>query len=204
VRSSLRYVGRPRYSAFPLKILHSELPFRTPQSLEFCYNSSPMSLYSIGHSNVGIDGFLGLLSRHGIDTLVDTRSQPFSRYSPQFNQEALRKSLAAAGIAYEYLGRELGGRPQGTEFYYSDGKVDYDRLAGAPFYLSAIERLIALGAARRVAFMCSEADYHNCHRYNLITRTLVRRQIPVEHIMHSGDVVASCAEEFEPEQPSLF
>ena len=163
-----------------------------------------MSLYSIGHSNVEIDGFLGLLLQHHIDTLVDTRSQPFSRYSPQFNQEALRKALAGAGIAYTYMGAELGGRPQGSEFYYGEGKVDYDRLASAPFYLAAVERLIELAAARRVAFMCSEADYHHCHRYNLITRTLVRRQIPVGHIMHSGAVVASRAEEFEPEQPSLF
>jgi uncharacterized protein (DUF488 family) len=163
-----------------------------------------MPLFSIGHSNVEIDGFLGLLLQHRIDTLVDTRSQPFSRYSPQFNQEALRKSLAGAGITYTYMGAELGGRPRGSEFYYGPGKVDYDRVAAAPFYLSAIELLIELGAARTVAFMCSEADYHNCHRYNLITRTLVRRQIPVEHIMHSGDVVGSSAAEFEPEQPSLF
>jgi uncharacterized protein (DUF488 family) len=163
-----------------------------------------MSLFSIGHSNVEIEGFIGLLARHGIETLVDTRSQPFSRYSPQFNQEALRKSLTGAGIAYEYMGRELGGRPQGAEFYYGEGKVDYDRLAMAPFYLSGIERLTDMSMSRRVVFMCSEADYHNCHRYKLITRTLVRRQIPVEHIMHSGEVVISSAEEFEPEQPSLF
>jgi uncharacterized protein (DUF488 family) len=163
-----------------------------------------MSLYSIGHSNVEIDGFLGLLARYEIETLVDTRSQPFSRYSPQFNQEALRNSLAGAGIAYAYMGRELGGRPQGSEFYYGEGKVDYDRLAAAPFYLAAIERLIEMATSRRVAFMCSEADYHNCHRYKLITRTLVRRQIPVEHIVHSGDLVMSRADEFEPEQPSLF
>jgi uncharacterized protein (DUF488 family) len=163
-----------------------------------------MSLYSIGHSNVDIDEFLGLLMRHGIDTLVDTRSQPFSRYSPQFNQEALRKSLAGARMDYVYMGGELGGRPQGSHFYYGDGRVDYDRLAQAPFYLAAIERLIELGAGRRVAFMCSEADYHNCHRYKLITRTLVRRQIPVDHIVHGGAAVGSCAEEFEPEQPSLF
>jgi uncharacterized protein (DUF488 family) len=163
-----------------------------------------MSLYSIGHSNARIEGFLDLLVQHRIETLVDTRSQPFSRYSPQFNQESLRKSLAGAGIEYIYMGSELGGRPQGSDFYYGDGKVDYDRLAVAPFYVSAIERLIQLGATGRVAFMCSEADYHNCHRYKLITRTLVRRQIPVEHITHSGDVIGSSAEEFEPSQPSLF
>jgi len=163
-----------------------------------------MPLYSIGHSNVEISGFLSLLLQHSIDTVVDTRSQPFSRYSPQFNQEVLRKSLEGVGIKYVYMGRELGGRPQGAEFYYGQGKVDYERLAAAPFYLEAIERLIQLGSASPVAFMCSEADYHHCHRYNLITRTLVRRHIPVEHLLHSGAVVASSAEEFEPEQPVLF
>src|SRR5215475_5629915 len=99
-----------------------------------------MPLYSIGHSNVEISGFLSLLLQHSIDTVVDTRSQPFSRYSPQFNQEVLRKSLEGVGIKYVYMGRELGGRPQGAEFYYGQGKVDYDRLAAAPFYLEAIER----------------------------------------------------------------
>ena len=163
-----------------------------------------MSLYSIGHSNVEVEGFLGLLAHHGIDTLVDTRSQPFSRYSPQFNQEALRNSLKGAGITYKYMGRELGGRPEAAEFYYGEGKVDYDRLGMSTFYLAAIDRLIELGTSSRVAFMCSEADYHSCHRYKLITRTLVRRHIAVQHIMHSGDVIASSAEEFEPEQPSLF
>ena len=184
--------------------LHTGLRILGTFGFIFWYNSILMSLYSIGHSNVDIEGFLGLLTHHGIDILVDTRSQPFSRYSPQFNQEALRNSLTGAGIAYAYMGRELGGRPQSAEFYYGEGKVDYDRLAIAPFYLSAIERLIELGASRKVAFMCSEADYHNCHRYKLITRTLVRRQIPVEHIIHSGDAVVSSAKEFEPEQPSLF
>jgi uncharacterized protein (DUF488 family) len=176
----------------------------TKPSTNFWYNFLRMPLYSIGHSNVEIEGFLGLLRQNHIDMLVDTRSQPFSRYSPQFNQEALRKSLALAGIAYLYMGADLGGRPQGSEFYYGEGKVDYDLLATAPFYLSAIERLIELAAARKVAFMCSEADYHHCHRYNLITRTLVRRQIPVEHILPSGGVVGSSTEDFEPEQPSLF
>jgi uncharacterized protein (DUF488 family) len=52
--------------------------------------------------------------------------------------------------------------------------------------------------------MCAEADYKKCHRYWLITRTLVERGIEVRHILHSGEAVTSTGQEFDPEQPSLF
>jgi uncharacterized protein (DUF488 family) len=163
-----------------------------------------MVLYSIGHSNVEIEVFLDLLRRHNVETLVDSRSQPYSRYSPQFNKEALSRSTAAAGMDYVYMGEALGGRPEGDEFYYGSGKVDYEQLAASPAYLSGIEQLLNLAQSRRVAFLCSEADYRNCHRYKLITRTLVGRGVEVSHITHSGELVASNRSEFEPDQLSLF
>ena len=128
-----------------------------------------MTLYTIGHSNAEISAFLDLLRRHAIDLLVDTRSQPYSRYSPHFSRESLKLALAEA-----------------------------------PFYLAGIEQLIGLAEEYRVAYMCSEADYKHCHRYWLITRTLVGRGIKVQHILHSGESVNSSAAEFEPEQPGLF
>ena len=163
-----------------------------------------MVLYSIGHSNIDIDVFLDLLRRHSIDTLVDSRSQPYSRYSPHFNKEALSKSALEVGMEYVYLGEALGGRPEGAKYYYGSGKVDFDLLAASPLYLSGIERLLNLAETRRVAFLCSEADFKNCHRYKLITRTLVGRGVEVSHILHSGDLVDSHASEFESDQPSLF
>lgn len=163
-----------------------------------------MTLYTVGHSNAEIGAFLDLLRRHAIDLLVDTRSQPYSRYSPHFSRESLKMALAEAGIAYVFLGAQLGGRPAESTYYLPNGKVDYERLAEAPFYLAGIEQLIGLAEECRVAYMCSEADYKHCHRYWLITRTLVGRGIEVQHILHSGAVVASTAVEFEPAQPSLF
>jgi hypothetical protein len=40
---------------------------------------SPRSLilFSIGHSNQPIEAFVDLLVRHGIEVLVDVRSQPY-------------------------------------------------------------------------------------------------------------------------------
>ena len=78
---------------------------------ELFYNSlRAMTLYSIGHSNAEINAFLELLTRHSIELLVDTRSQPYSRYSPQFNRETLKAWLGEAEIAYLFLGEQLGGR----------------------------------------------------------------------------------------------
>ncbi len=163
-----------------------------------------MTLFSIGHSNADIHAFIDLLRRYEIAALVDTRSQPYSRYNQHFSRESLKRSLEEAGIEYFYMGKELGGRPEDPALYFPNGKVDYDLVAQSSLYLAGVERLLALADGRRVAFMCAEADYKSCHRYWLITRTLTRRGIEVRHILHSGDSVVSDASEFEPAQPTLF
>jgi uncharacterized protein (DUF488 family) len=169
------------------------------------YNPLPtMELFSIGHSNAEIDAFIDLLRLYEITALVDVRSQPYSRYNQHFSRENLKQSIAEAGIDYIYLGKELGGRPEDPALYFQSGKVDYDLVAQSPLYLAGIDRLLALAADRRAAFMCAEADYKSCHRYWLITRTLANRGIAVRHILHSGEAVFSEVSEFEPAQPSLF
>jgi uncharacterized protein (DUF488 family) len=163
-----------------------------------------MTLFSIGHSNAELNAFLDLLRRHEIATLVDTRSMPYSRYNQHFSREPLRQSIEAAGIQYVYLGKEIGGRPEDPALYFPNGKVDYEQVAQTSLYQAGIERLLALASDRRLAFMCAEADYKSCHRYWLITRTLLERGVEVQHILHSSDVVVSQASDFEPAQPSLF
>src|SRR5205814_3168887 len=135
-----------------------------------------MTLYSIGHSNAEISAFLELLTRHGIELLVDTRRQPYSRYSPQFNRETLKASLGEAEIAYLFMGEQLGGRPQAAEFYLHNGKVDYERLAVTPFYLSGFERLLALAADCRLAlFVIGGQEVHDIGCTDLRMRALGRK-----------------------------
>ncbi len=69
----------------------------------------PSVLWTIGHSTRPIEDFLGLLKTYGIHMLVDVRTIPFSRHNPQFHQDALAKSLAAAEIQYRHM-PALGGR----------------------------------------------------------------------------------------------
>ena len=86
-------------------------------------------IFTVGHSNHSPDVFAQLLVRHGVDEVVDVRSAPYSRYTPQFNHEPLQRALEDLGITYAYLGGELGGRPADRSCYDADGRVSYDRVA---------------------------------------------------------------------------
>lgn len=68
------------------------------------------TIFTIGHSNTGIESLVGLLRQHGITVVADVRSQPYSRFLPHFSREPLKISLQDAGIRYVFLGRELGAR----------------------------------------------------------------------------------------------
>src|SRR5262245_11263465 len=70
-------------------------------------------LYTIGHSTHSLDGFLGLLARHGIEALADIRRYPGSRKYPHFNRDNLASALPRAGVEYRWF-EALGGRRQGS------------------------------------------------------------------------------------------
>lgn len=144
-------------------------------------------LYTIGHSTHPIERFTGLLGRHGVSAIADVRSMPYSRRNPQFNRESLQRSLGAAGIAYVFLGRELGARTDDMSCY-ENGQVKYDRLARLPAFERGLER-VADGMLRyTVALMCAERDPLQCHRTILVARHVTRRGIEIRHILADGGI----------------
>ena len=140
---------------------------------------------TVGHSNHAREAFLALLKRHGVTALADVRSAPYSRFNPQFNRKALSASLADNDIAYVWLGRELGGRPDDTACY-EDGTLRYDLLARTALYREGIERVLCGAAKHRLALMCAEKDPLHCHRALLVSRTLEERGLAVAHILGDG------------------
>jgi uncharacterized protein (DUF488 family) len=129
-----------------------------------------------------------LLKGHGVEVLVDTRSRPYSRHAPHFNIRELRATLSGDGIGYLYLGRELGGWPEGEEFYDADGRVDYALVERSQPFLDGIHRLKREIPARRIALLCSEEDPAGCHRRLLVGRALSEQGIVVRHIRGDGSV----------------
>jgi len=159
-------------------------------------------IYSIGHSNQPLDVLLGLLRQHRVGVLADVRSAPFSKYCSQFDKPALAAAVREAGLQYVYLGRELGGRPEGREYYDAEGYVLYGRRAASPEFLAGIERLERGRRQHRIALLCSEEDPAGCHRHLLIGRVLASRGIAVQHIRGDGRLQA--ADELESPQMALF
>ena len=159
-----------------------------------------LSIYTIGHSDHATVDFVALLRQHRISLVVDVRSQPYSRWAPQFNRETLEQDLTEAGIGYRFMGDALGGRSSDPDLYVA-GSLNYGRLEHTDAYREGIDRLIDLAGAECVAIMCGEGDYGQCHRHLLIGQTLLKRGIEVLHINPDGQIVIA---ELMPEQLSLF
>jgi uncharacterized protein (DUF488 family) len=58
--------------------------------------------------------------------------------------------------------------------------VNYDLIAKSGHYKEGIDKIIGLNG--NIVLMCSEEDPYNCHRHNLIARTLVKKGFEVIHI----------------------
>ncbi len=123
--------------------------------------------------------------------IADVRANPRSRY-PQFNRSALAGALKEAGIDYVHLGEQLGGRrpplpgspndalPEGPFRGYADhmGSADFG---------DGLSRLEELASRRRVAVLCAEADWRQCHR-RLIADALEGDGWSVVHIGPDGSL----------------
>lgn len=144
-------------------------------------------VYTIGHSAHSIEKLIGLLEGQNITAVADVRSHPFSRFNPQFNRESLQAALKKANIAYVFLGRELGARPEDRDCYVG-GAVQFDRLARTETFQEGLNRVIDGAKKYRIALLCAEKDPLNCHRAILVCRHLVTRGISVQHILEDGSL----------------
>lgn len=147
--------------------------------------SNKLPLLTIGHSTHLIERFVQLLTGVGATAVADVRSSPYSRFSPHFSRNALRCSLSEAGIAYTFLGKELGARSPDSA-YYRNGKVQYDLLAKSDAFAEGIRRVTEGTKRYRIALMCAEKDPIECHRALLVARVFVQRCLPVTHVHADG------------------
>lgn len=146
------------------------------------------AILTIGHSRHPIEQFIALIEAAQVTAVADLRSAPVSRFAPHFNKNALARSLAARGIDYVFLGKELGGRPARPDLY-TRGVADYEKMAAAPEFGAGLARLGELAERHRVAAMCAEADPLDCHRCLLVGRALFEAGHDVAHILASGEIV---------------
>jgi uncharacterized protein (DUF488 family) len=153
-----------------------------------------VDLFTVGHSNHPIERFLELLTDARIETLVDVRSTPFSRRFPWFSHGPLAEHLRETGIAYQWRGEALGGRPADPALT-RDGVADYAAMAAAPAFQAALDSVIADARKARSCLMCAEREPLDCHRCLLIGRALAERGVHVDHILADGTIEPHAATE---------
>jgi uncharacterized protein (DUF488 family) len=151
-------------------------------------------ILTIGHSTHSIERFVELLRAHEITAVADVRSAPYSRFNPQYNKDALERSLKTEGIRYVFLGRELGARSDDPTCY-EHGRVQYAQLAKATLFKTGLDRVIQGARYYRLALMCAEKEPLDCHRTLLVARALAERGVEVAHIL------ADCS--LEPHEAAL-
>jgi uncharacterized protein (DUF488 family) len=149
-------------------------------------------IWTLGHSNRDLETFLGLLAASAIERVADVRRFPGSRRHPHFNREALRESLASAGVAYRHF-EELGGRrgrwspdSPNNAWRVEAFNAFADHMA-TPEFEADLDALGADAETARTAIMCSEALPWQCHR-RLIADALVVRGWSVRDIIGPGKV----------------
>jgi hypothetical protein len=163
--------------------------------------AAPLTIFTIGHSNHAAESFLALLRDHRLETLVDVRSAPYSRFRPHFSRGALSDSLDDAGIRYIWAGSALGGHPDDPAFYRDGivrrGNVDYRALARQLSYQDGVRQLLVDAADGPVVVMCSEEDPRRCYRHHLLEPSLRELGVVVLHIRGDGRL-----ETIDPGEPT--
>ena len=162
------------------------------------------TLFTIGHSRHTPEKLAHLLKENGIQTLVDVRTSPYSRFCPWFNKDTLEFELKRNQIAYIYSGKHLGGRPSDPSLYKSRKmpvddetdylhEVDYPAIMQRSWFSEAIEALVLQAEETPTAIMCSEEDPADCHRHHLIAKFLLENypEVEVLHIRGDGTVYAA-------------
>ncbi len=146
-----------------------------------------MRLYTIGHSTRTLDDLVDALRSFGVRLVVDIRTVPRSRHTPQFNREALRRRLPRRGLRYRHL-PGLGGlrKPRADSAntaWRNAGFRGFADYMETPEFAAALRELRALAReAGPAAAMCAEAVPWRCHR-SLVADALVARGDAVLHIM---------------------
>jgi len=145
------------------------------------------SVYTVGHSNHSLEDFIKILETNHVTAIGDVRSIPYSKYNSHFDRENLKGELTKLGIAYSFLGNELGARPKDINCY-NGNRADYNLISNSNNFKVGLSRVIKGAKRYKIALMCAEKEPLDCHRTILIARSLKKLDIPIHHILYDGSI----------------
>ena len=148
--------------------------------------------YTMGFSNRAWEETLEILKVFKIARLIDIRTLPGSKHTPQFNLEHLQQELPKAGVEYIHM-RTLGGLRKPLKDSTVNGAGQNSGFRGYADYMqtpefgAALEELIRLSTEKTTVYCCTEAVFWRCHR-QLVSDALLVRGYHIGHIFSATKV----------------
>ena len=133
-------------------------------------------IFTVGHSNRSLDELVEVLVDAEVRSVADARRYPRSRRYPHFDRAELGGALLRHGIAYHWLGGEIGGLVEGS----------YDAYVRTSAFLAGLRRLEQIAASAATAILCAERDPQECHRLR-VADELADRGWEVVHLIDAGE-----------------
>eukprot|EP00961_Rhodomonas_salina_P295596 3935598-Rhodomonas_salina.4 len=85
---------------------------RTAHGGDMSAGAETARLFTLGHSNLSAEAFIGLLAMHGVTMVFDVRSAPYSARFPHFKKKILKVLCEEHGMQYSHV-PQLGGQDPG-------------------------------------------------------------------------------------------
>lgn len=141
------------------------------------------TMHTIGHSIYEVDDFIKLLQKNNINTIVDVRSTPYSKFASQYNKDSIKQYLKENKICYIFMGDLLGARYEDQNLLFDNGKVNFKKVQEIKSFQDGIARLEkGITKGYNISLMCSEKEAFDCHRFGLISEFLSKKDINIQHI----------------------
>lgn len=153
-------------------------------------------LLTVGHGRLDRDELADLLLRAGVQTVVDVRRFPGSRANEAAARGAVEEICHGAGIRYHWEQR-LGGRRSLAKEQDAASPDTWWRVKAFRAYAAwtrteefrvGLNDLTRQIEESRTAIMCSESVWWRCHRRIIADVVALEHDVPVEHLMPSGDL----------------
>lgn len=143
-----------------------------------------MDIYTIGHSNYPVEKLIDMLKYYDINTVVDIRGIPYSKYNVQYNKETIAQTLKEAGFIYIYMAKEFAANRENKISYNKEGYSDFEKVVYEREFLNGIERLrIGYNKGYKIALLGAMQDPIRCHRSILVGRELSKHGFNIKHIL---------------------
>lgn len=143
-----------------------------------------MDIYTIGHSNYPVEKLIDMLKHYDIDTVVDIRGTPYSKYNVQYNKETIAHTLTEAGFIYIYMAKELAAKRENKVSYNKEGYSDFEKVVKEKDFLNGVDRLkVGCEKGYKIALLGAMQDPIRCHRSILVGRALREHGFNVKHIL---------------------